>query len=96
MPIILSVEARADFNSALAWYEQQRAGLGGSFAERLQGALNHIAERPGLYAPIAENVRWARVRTFPYLIYYRVEPDRIVVLAIVHGSRDPEIWHGRL
>jgi plasmid stabilization system protein ParE len=96
MLIILSVEAQSDFDSALLWYEQQRATLGERFAEHVQGVLDLIGDRPTLYAPIAENVRRARVRTYPYLIYYRVEPERIVVLAIVHASRNPSIWRERL
>ena len=96
LPVILSVEARADFDTAIVWYEQQRVGLGVRFAAQVQDALDRISERPELYAPLAENVRRARVRTFPYLIYYRVEPERIAVLAIVHGSRDSSVWRERL
>jgi hypothetical protein len=61
MPIVLSVEARADFDSAIAWYERQRAGLGGRFAAVAQNVLDQIAERPELYAPLAQGVRRARV-----------------------------------
>jgi plasmid stabilization system protein ParE len=96
LPVILSVEARADFDTTIAWYERQRAGLGERYAARVQDTLDQISERPELYAPIAANVRRARIRTFPYLIYYRVEPELIAVLAIVHGSRDPRLWHARL
>ena len=96
LPVILSVEARADFDTTIAWYERQRAGLGERFAAQLQDTLHQISERPELYAPIAANVRRARVRAFPYLIYYRVEPELIAVLAIVHGSRHSSVWRERL
>lgn len=50
---------------------------------------------PELYAPTFQSVRPAKLRRFPYVVYYRVLPDRIEVLAILHGSRDPRVWQGR-
>jgi plasmid stabilization system protein ParE len=35
------------------------------------------------------------VRRFPYSVFYRVEADRIVVLAVFHGRRNPRIWQAR-
>lgn len=29
---------------------------------------------------------------FPYLIFYAVDPDASVVLAVLHASRDPRRW----
>jgi hypothetical protein len=39
LPIVLRREARAEFDEAFDWYEQQRAGLGVEFAERVQAVL---------------------------------------------------------
>jgi len=33
---------------------------------------------------------------FPYGVYYLAEPDRIVVLAVYHSSRDPRGWQRRI
>jgi plasmid stabilization system protein ParE len=40
-------------------------------------------------------VRCALVRRFPYAVYYRVEPERIVVIAVFHTKRDPGVWQSR-
>ena len=96
LPLILSVEAESDFDTTFDWYEEQRAGLGIEFVSHVQAALDLIASRPEMFAPRAENVRRALVRRFPYAVYYRLEPDRIVVLAIVHTSRDSSVWLKRL
>jgi plasmid stabilization system protein ParE len=37
-------------------------------------------------------VRRMIVSRFPYAVFYRVEADRIVVLAVLHTARDPESW----
>jgi plasmid stabilization system protein ParE len=35
------------------------------------------------------------VRRFPYAVYYRVERERIAVVAVHHGKRDPSPWQSR-
>ena len=35
------------------------------------------------------------VRQFPFVVYYRVRDDRIEVLAVMHGGRDPSAWQAR-
>ena len=53
------------------------------------------SQHPDRY-PVAEgDVREAAVSRFPYCVYYRVKPDRAVVVAVFHASRDPSIWQGR-
>jgi hypothetical protein len=53
--------------------------------------LRHIPNAPIKHA----DIRRVPVRRFPYCVFYRVEPDRIVVLAIFHGRRNPRIWQAR-
>jgi plasmid stabilization system protein ParE len=38
----------------------------------------------------------ALARRFPYLIIYRVFPDFISVVAVIHGKRHPRRWKSRL
>jgi len=40
--------------------------------------------------------RRAALRRFPYLIWYRVEDESVIVLALVHASRDPRLTRERL
>lgn len=54
--------------------------------------LARIAAFPGLYAVALRDVRRAKLRRFPY----RVLADRAEVLAVLHGSRDPRVWQGRV
>jgi plasmid stabilization system protein ParE len=37
-------------------------------------------------------VRRAFVTKFPYLVFYIVDATRVVVLAVLHTSRDPAVW----
>ncbi|MGH7355643.1 MAG: hypothetical protein ACRELS_13840 [Candidatus Rokuibacteriota bacterium] len=40
--------------------------------------------------------RRAILRRFPYVLWYRVSDKSLVVLACVHGSRDPRSIRSRL
>jgi plasmid stabilization system protein ParE len=96
VPIVFRPEAEQDVVAGRDWYEEQLPGLGSQFVVRLSAALDQIASMPGMYALIWEDVRSCRLRGFSYLIYYRVLSDRVEVLAVLHGSRHPSAWQGRV
>lgn len=54
--------------------------------------LETIRQFPEACPKIHKAVRRALVKRFPYLIFYLLTPDRIVVLAILHTSRNPANW----
>jgi len=35
------------------------------------------------------------IRRSPYVVYYELHDDDIVILAVWHGRRDPEGWQDR-
>jgi len=96
LPLIYRVEVRDELDEAYAWYEDQRPGLGDEFLKDVQSRLDLIQANPELHAPIFRQVRRSLVKRFSSSIYYRVESSRIVVVAILHGRRDPERWRARI
>ena len=95
LSIVLRPEAQTDLLEARDWYEQQRPGLGEAFLERVDQMFSRIREMPELYAVVLRDVRRGKLRNFPYVVYYRVLADRIEVIALLHGSRDPKVWQDR-
>jgi len=95
-PLILSAEARADVNEAADWYGERSPELGDRFIDAVRDMLKHIHRAPRLYGVVWKDVRCARVRRFPYAIYYQVRPEGVVVFAIVHTKRDPGVWQSRV
>lgn len=93
--VVFRHAARAEYAGAAQWYEARAPGVGYRFVDRVEQALSLIAEAPNRPAPVLANVRRARTRDFPFLIYYVVEDARIVVLAVLHARRDPAIWRRR-
>lgn len=94
LPVVLTAEAEADFDTAADWDEQQ-AGLGAEFTDRVRKVLTQIGQTPELHGVIHQDIRRARVQRFPYLVFYRVRPDRVEVIAVLHGRRDPSVWKNR-
>lgn len=95
-PLIITPEAEADLAEARAWYEGKRESLGEEFLLCVEAGLEQIRRAPQAAAEVQPGVRRVVVRRFPYGIFYRVDPDRIAVLAVYHTSRDPRGWQGRV
>jgi toxin ParE1/3/4 len=95
LPVILIPKAEQDIEAASAWYDAQRIGLGQDFLDRANDALNRIRTMPELYAPAWQDIRLCPLKRFPFIVYYRVLVDRIEVIAVFHGSRDPSAWQSR-
>jgi toxin ParE1/3/4 len=96
LPVVWRPIARAEFDDAGDRYEQRSAGLGARFTRAVQDVLDRIASLPGLYAPIYQDVRCGPVRRFPFVVLYRVLPDRILVIGVVPSKSDPAVWQSRV
>ncbi len=80
----------ADFRSAFDWYESQRPGLGLEFAEDFRRAYYRLRQGPLLCSVRFTSVRRLNLDRFPYGIFYVVMREEILVLAVLHASRDTE------
>lgn len=95
MRFIVRPAAAADIDEAFLWCEGQRVGLGTEFLTAAQATIDAIAAHPLRYAVIRRNTRRALLRRFPYGIYYRIYDDIVVVVACMHGRRNPKRWQSR-
>nr|WP_298521743.1 type II toxin-antitoxin system RelE/ParE family toxin [uncultured Halomonas sp.] len=93
--IRLRLEAHQDLEQAAQWYELQRQGLGHDFLDGVSATLDSILENPDAYPMVHRSTRRALISKFPFGIFYRVEVDVAVVIAVMHGSRHPRRWQAR-
>ena len=96
LPAVFRPEAAVDVIEARQWYDNQQMGLGDDFRNALADIVERIQSMPRMYVTVVENVHRAKLRRFPYLLYYRVLENRIEVLAVLHSSRDPRLWRQRV
>jgi plasmid stabilization system protein ParE len=95
-PVLLRPEAEADTESTHDFLENIQLGLGKRFLSRLREILSRIETMPNLHAIVHSDVRAARLRGFLYVVYYIPFDDRIEVIAVMHGSQDPDVWQNRI
>ena len=94
-PLVIQRVVKRDIASAIRWYDRQRRGLGDEFKAELETALHRLECGPPFAAPIYQDVRFAKLTRFPYVIYFRQHSDRIEILAVLHGKRSPITWQRR-
>jgi toxin ParE1/3/4 len=93
--IIIRPEAENDLFEAFHWYEERNPGLGVEFLECIESTFDLIKENPGLYQTVYKNIRRALPKRFPYEIFYIIDGNKLVVLAILHAKRNPELLKER-
>jgi toxin ParE1/3/4 len=93
----LVADPRVDLDVAATyqWYEGEQPGLGRDFLDQLRATYDQIAAGPFQYQDLRAGVRRALLQRFPYAVYFAVEGDLAVVLAVLHVSRDPSEWQRR-
>ncbi|BBL70261.1 type II toxin-antitoxin system RelE/ParE family toxin [Methylogaea oryzae] len=93
--LIIRPEAEADLADAQAWYEAQRKGLAAEFLLSVEEALERIGRIPSMYSATYRDIRRVLLRRFPYVIYYRIVRDDVVIVAVLHTARNPRLWKSR-
>ncbi len=96
LPVILRPAADVDIQATHDELEQVQAGLGDRFVVSVRDVLERIEAMPEVYGLVWQDVRAARLRKFRYVVYYVAFADRLEVLAVLHGSRDPSAWQSRV
>jgi len=81
----------------VAQYEAERPGLGTAFAKRVHELVGFALKFPEMGSPYSvPGVRRLFPRDFPYAVAYLVDADRLLIVAVAHGHREPGYWHERL
>ena len=88
--------AEEEMNEAARFYEERSPGLGRDFLDEVERTIESIAVHPQSGRKISENIRRRILGRFPFGILYTLEPDRIVIVAVMHLHRQPGYWKARL
>lgn len=85
-------EVAAELQDAREWYEARQPGLGDELFVELESVLTRIDGSPRSFAKVHGEVHRALLRRFPYAVFFVVEPDAMVILAVLHQALDPGRW----
>lgn len=92
MDVIFSSAAEREVLEAIRYYESEVEGLGKAFLEKLEAAVQHIKEFPEASRILKGEYRRCLLARFPHGVIFRIEKERIYVLAVMHLKRKPFYW----
>lgn len=97
MSYFFSEAARVEHLEHVAYYEEQRHGLGARYLAAFEAAMVKVCENPERYrVELAPSIRLYRILGFPYNILYRQAGNDVEVLVVAPHRRRPGYWLGRL
>jgi len=88
--------ASEEYLDACRYYAEIEARLGAAFVRNVEAAVDEILRHPLAWPAIEEDVHRRFLKRFPYAIYYTVEDDLVLIVAVMHMKRRPGSWHERL
>lgn len=94
--VIVRPEAANDIRSVHAWYRDISSQFATAFIRRIDEAITHAREWPLMYQLVYRDFRRVPLHRFPYALFYRAYDERIVVVAVLHQARDPQLIESRL
>ena len=94
--LVVRPGAKRDILAVARWYETQRAGLGHELVAEIDATMTRIAQNPSQYRVVYRGARRAIVRRFPYVVFFGIEHEDVVVLCVIHLHRDPGEWKKRV
>ncbi len=86
----------SDAVSAAKWYSDHRNELGADFLDAIDEGLDSIDWGPESYPLVDDDIRVCILKRFPYGIYFRVTPDELLILGVLHLHRDESAWRDRV
>ena len=89
-------EALAEYHDATRYYAERDPAVALRFIEAVEDAIGRILDAPSAWRILDEDVRRCLTHVFPYGVLYTVEADYILIVAVMHGSREPGYWRRRI
>ena len=89
-------EALSEFEAAAQYFAERQPGLEFRFISNIEATIQHICEAPSSWRVLEGDIRRCLTRVFPYAVLYSIEPAYVLIIAVMHCSREPGYWRHRL
>ena len=70
-------------------YDEQREDLGDEFLREVRTTISRITSYPNRWPALTKTIRSCRTDRFPYWLIYEVHDDKVIIICVMHQSRDP-------
>ena len=89
-------EALEEYRQGAQWYDNREPQLALRFVDEVESAIHRVLDTPTRWRMIDEDVRRCLTHVFPYAILYTIEPEFVLIVAVMHCGREPGYWKERL
>ena len=89
-------EALEEYRAAALYYAERDPALALKFLDAVEDAIRRILESPERYRILDEDVRRCLTHVFPYAVLFTKEPESILIVGVMHCSREPGYWKRRV
>lgn len=96
MDIKYVAPAEAELLDAVAYYNSQSEGLGYEFAAEVKRTIERIVQYPDAWTQLSIRTRRCRTNRFPYGVIYQIRSETLLIVAVMHLSRNPQLWQDRI
>jgi len=88
--------AKSELDDAVKYYNLQVQGLGSRYKSEVKSTIKRVAVFPTAFIEVKPEIRRCIMHKFPYNIYYSIQDNIILILAIAHQHRKPDYWIDRV
>ena len=88
--------AQFELEDIVEYYNLQVEGLGDKYKGEAKSTITRISIFPTAWMEVKPEIRRCIMHKFPYNIYYSIQNDIILILAIAHQHRKPDYWIDRV
>jgi toxin ParE1/3/4 len=89
-------EALVEYEEAAIYYAAVDPQLALRFVDAVEQAVDLIVETPLRWLDVDDGIRRCLTRVFPYALLYSIETDHVLIVAVMHCSREPGYWKQRI
>lgn len=94
--IVITEAAEIDFENSIIWYTTKNLESSNKFISNTKKAIDFAANSPFACSITSKKARHVLVHGFPYHVIFLVKNNNIVIIAILHHKRSPNIWKKRV
>ena len=87
--------AAEEYLEITQYYADIELELGVSFVDHVEAGIERILANPKAWPEVDPGIRRHLIQRFPYGIFFRIDGDLILIVALMHTRRRPGRWRER-
>lgn len=95
MRVVFHRDARAETKAGKYWFVERDPASPMLFQRSLDAAVETLGTFPESGQSYLHGTRRMPLQSVPYSLIYRIETNRVFIIAVAHAKQRPGYWRGR-